>query len=116
MTATASIPDRISQLTEEGLIGMVEAAASMGTFRGGRPCHPSTIARWATKGIRLPNSQILKLEVLRCGNTFRTSRAALRRFLEAQQDTTAIDPPRTPTERRRASDRAAAELADMGVK
>jgi Protein of unknown function (DUF1580) len=110
MTANASIADRISRLTAEGLIGMVEAAASMGTFRGGRPCHLSTIARWATKGIRLPNGQILKLEVLRCGNTFRTSKAALRRLLEAQQDTTAIDPPRTPTERRRANDRAVAKL------
>src|SRR5262249_28589608 len=67
MTATANISDRISRLTEEGLIGMVEAAASMGTFRGGRPCHPSTIARWSTKGIRLANGEILKLEVLRCG-------------------------------------------------
>jgi Protein of unknown function (DUF1580) len=113
---TATISDRIGRLTDEGLIGMAEAAASMGTFRGGRPCHPSTIARWATNGIRLPNGHILKLEVLRCGNTFRTLRAALRRFLEAQQDTTAIDPPRTPTERRRANDRAAAELAEMGVK
>ncbi|HKA06661.1 MAG TPA: DUF1580 domain-containing protein [Gemmataceae bacterium] len=116
MTATANISDRISRLTEEGLIGMVEAAASMGTFRGGRPCHPSTIARWSTKGIRLANGEILKLEVLRCGNSFRTSKAALRRFVEAQQDTSAIDPPRTPTERRRANDRAAAELAEMGVK
>ncbi|HKB04208.1 MAG TPA: hypothetical protein VKD90_18435 [Gemmataceae bacterium] len=40
MNATANISDRISRLTEEGLIGMVEATASMGTFRGGRPCHP----------------------------------------------------------------------------
>jgi hypothetical protein len=44
---------------------MAAAAKLLGTFRGGRPCHPSTVVRWCLDGIKLANGQRLKLEFIR---------------------------------------------------
>jgi hypothetical protein len=108
----------IERLMGEGLLGMAETARLLGTFRGGRPCHASTIVRWCLDGVKLRNGQRLRLEHIRVGERLMTSKAALLRFLEAQQDPASIastTAPRSPAERARANAKAEAELAEHGI-
>lgn len=115
MTATLQ---RIDRITSEGPLGMAEAAKLLGSFRRGRPTHPSTPTRWATKGFRLPSGENIRLETIRIAGRLMTSRAAVLRFLEAMQDPTDNAAPaamRSPAERRRAAERAGRELEKMGA-
>jgi len=113
----ASVSERIDRILTEQPIGMSEAARLLGTFRAGRPCHPSTIVRWCLSGIRLADGRRLHLEFLRCSSRLMTSRPALLRFLAAQQDAEPepVEPPRTAAERLRATDRAEQELRELGI-
>jgi hypothetical protein len=113
------VSDRVDRILSEGPIGASEAARLLGVFRGGRPTHPSTPVRWMLSGVQLPDGRRIKLEHIRVANRLMTSRAALIRFLAAQQDpgsTPMIEPPRSPAECRRSNARAEAELERMGVK
>jgi hypothetical protein len=114
-----SVSEHINKIISEGAIGMAECARLLGSFRGGRPCHPSTPTRWCLSGVRLPDGRILRLEHYRTAGRLMTSRPALLRFLAAQQEPIDLpDPsaPRSPAERQRAAKRAEAELESLGVK
>jgi hypothetical protein len=110
--------DAVTRLIEEGLIGLSQAARLTGTFRQGRPTHPSTLARWAMRGVTLPDGRVLKLESLRLNGRLCTSKQAITRFILAQQVPTSPgdtpDPPRSPAAGRRASEDAAAQLKEDG--
>ncbi len=112
-----SVISHIDRIMSEGPIGMAEGARLLGTFRRGRPCHPSTLTRWCLTGVRLADGRILRLEHYRTAGRLMTSRAALLRFLAAQQlpIDIPIAAPRSPAERRRASNRAADELSKAGI-
>src|SRR5262245_21539293 len=112
-TASATTPhiDPTQSLVEtilsESPLGMSATARRLGTFRDGKATHPSTITRWATRGVQLPDGRLLKLEAVRVNGRLVTSWPAILRFIAAQQppdsnghrlETT----PRTPGERRRA--------------
>ena len=78
---------------------------------------PSTVFRWVTKGMRTGDGLMVRLEAVRVGGRWLTSRGAVARFvaaLTAAADpvSAATTPPtlRTPAARRRASEKAAAEL------
>lgn len=75
----------IERILAEGAIGCAEAARVFATVRNGRPCHPSTVNRYCLKGVPLPDGSIVKLEHFRAAKRLLTSRAALVRFLAAQQ-------------------------------
>jgi hypothetical protein len=116
---TDSVSLQIDRILSEGPIGASEAAAQMGVFRKRRGTHPSTIVRWMVDGVRLSDGRTLKLEHIRVSNRLMTSRAALIRFLAAQQEPCVpptIEPPRSPAERLRSNARAEAELERLGVK
>jgi hypothetical protein len=85
--------------------------------RGGKRLNPTTPWRWATKGVKAPDGRRIHLETIRAGGRTFTSVEAVGRFVAALtprvEGTT--PPTRTPTERRKASDRAAAELEAMGA-
>jgi hypothetical protein len=113
------ISEHVDRVLTEGAIGAAAAARLLGTFRGGRSTHPSTVTRWMLSGVRLPDGRTLRLEHIRVANRLMTSRPALIRFLAAQQTPASIpdvEPPRSPTVRRRANETAKAELARLGVK
>lgn len=113
-----AIEIQIEKIINEGAIGMAEAAKLPGTFRRGRPCHPSTLTRWCLDGVKLPNGQTIHLEHYRQAGRIMTSRAALLRFLVAQQDQASIasaNAPRSPGERERAANKAGKELEALGV-
>jgi len=110
-----SISSQIEKLLAEGPIGMAETARLLGTFRGGKPCHPSTPTRWCYSGVKLPDGSTLRLEHFRSAGRLVTSKAALLRFLTAQQGEMPAPSPRSPAQRNCAAEAAGAELEAMGA-
>jgi hypothetical protein len=111
--------DHVQRILDEGALGMAQAARFFGSYRSGRPTHPSTLTRWCLDGIRLRNGRRLRLEHIRIGERLLTSKAAVLRFLTQQQDASSIpEPPtlRSPAERKRANAKAEAELEASGIK
>ncbi len=111
-----SIPtdDLVARLMSEGPIGMRCAANIFGSFRDGKPTHSSTVTRWAMRGIKLTGGRVLKLESFRLNGRLATSRQALLRFVQAQQNPPGDLQPSgtqaTPAQRNRAAEKASAEL------
>lgn len=104
---------------EPELIGLAEAAGHFGKAgRGGRPVHPATLSRWIQAGVRGQSGARVKLRAVRIGAKWATTAAWLAEFVAATTAASGAgegDAPRTPAERRRAADAAAAELAAIGA-
>lgn len=113
------VSERIERLMNEGLLGPAALARHLGTFRGGRPTHPSSVSRAMLQGTRLPDGRVVRLEHVKINGRMMSSRAALVRYLAAQQvddEQPEQDPaPRTPTARRKASEEAVRELEKLGA-
>jgi hypothetical protein len=105
--ATAMI-ERLPNEPEK--LGMAAAGVLLGEGCGGAPIHATTVTRWCLKGVKVQGGRRVKLEYIRAGGKLITTRPAVVRFLAAQTET-----PRTPTQRRKAAEAAAAELEAMGV-
>ena len=96
---------------------MSVAARCLGTFRGGKPTHPSTPTRWALYGITRGDGTVLKLESAHLNGRLITSKQALIRFIVAQQQPADGPVPaavRSPSARQRASEAAANRLSELG--
>jgi hypothetical protein len=121
MTQTNHTKSHVESIVEriltEGPIGMSAAARLYGSFRGGRPTHPTTPTRHHLHGVILPDGQVVRLEAVRIAGRLMTSRAAVARFIAAQQieQPPATPPTRSPSARRRASEAAAEHLARAGI-
>lgn len=106
------VEDVVTRLMGEGPIGMRCAANVFGSFRDGKPTHSSTVTRWATKGVKLADGQVIKLESFRLNGRLVTSRQAIIRFIQAQQ--TLLSSPETkqptPTQLNRAAEKATQQL------
>jgi hypothetical protein len=103
-------------LNEESLISLSQAAARFPGHRGAKRLHPATLTRWILKGVRAVDGRRVKLEAIRVGCRWLTSEPALQRFADALGNPPdEKPPPRTPTARQRASERADAELRAMGA-
>jgi hypothetical protein len=106
-------------VTTEQPISLAQAATLVPPARRGRRTHLSTILRWILRGAKAPDGAHVKLEAVRLGGRWMTSKAALQRF--AERLTPSLDgngvpsAPRAPAKRQQASDRAAAELERLGV-
>jgi hypothetical protein len=107
----------VERLTTEGLVSMAAIARMLGELRGRRPVHPSTPYRWATKGVRTKDGRVIRLEYITLAGRPVSSRAALLRFLAAQQDTppasSSVEAPRSPAARNRDSERAAEQYRKL---
>lgn len=110
-----SVSQHIQRLLDEGPIGMAQVAKIVGTFRLGKPCHPSTPTRWCLYGVRLPDGTVLRLEHYRTAGRLMTSTPAVVRFLVAQQTDPPPPPPRSAAERNRAAEAAGSELEKLGA-
>ena len=66
----------------ETLRPLAEAARRLPALRGGRPVNPTTLWRWATRGVRSRGGLTVKLETLKVGGTCCTSDEALARFFQ----------------------------------
>lgn len=105
--------DQIERIIDDAPIGTHAAARLMGTFRKGRPCHPSTITRWCRDGVTRPDGAVIRLAHFYVGSRIMTSRRSLLEFIAAQQPAPLPDaPPRSPAARDRAAEDAARELND----
>jgi hypothetical protein len=109
-------------LTIETSLSLAEACRLVPPSRRGKKTHLSTLLRWITSGAKTPDGRTIRLQALRLGGRWVTSREALQRFAEAltprlaaDHDTAAVPPLRTSGQRQRASDRAGAELEKLGI-
>ena len=107
-------------LQTEQIVALSGGAKALPLIDGKRP-HPSTLWRWATKGLRG-----VRLDYVRIGHRLCTSHEALNRFVNALAETGAepavvaaktprADRARTDTKREREIARAEAELSAAGV-
>ena len=69
-------------ISTEQLLTLPQAARVRPHGRLGRPTHPSTVYRWISRGAR-GVAGVVKLEGVRLGGSWYTSREALQRFAEA---------------------------------
>jgi hypothetical protein len=77
-----------------------------------------SVWRWLLRGVPDPQGRRVRLEGVRVGGRWLTSKEALERFAEAltpQWEDDARTPPRTKTARRKASQRAAIKLQEVGI-
>jgi hypothetical protein len=105
-------------LTNETPLPLAVAARLVPPARGGKRTHLSTILRWILEGTRGPSGETVRLEAVRLGSRWMTSREALQRFADRLTPRLDGDPapaPRTSGRRQRASERAAAELTALGI-
>ena len=106
-------------LTHESSITLAEACRLVPAARGAKKTHLSTLLRWILHGAKTPDGQTVRLEALRLGGKWVTSREALQRFAERLtpkiDDTSPTPTPRSEAKRRRASERAAAKLETLGM-
>jgi hypothetical protein len=104
-------------LLTETVLGLKDAAKLVPSARQGRPVSFACLWRWVLHGAKAPDGERVRLEAVRLGGRWVTSREALQRFAERltpqAQDQPA--PPRTPRQRRRAAERAEKELERMGI-
>lgn len=108
------MPDTL--FNDEPLITLSEAASRFPGHRGAERLHPATLTRWILRGVRAVDGRRVKLEAVRVGCRWLTSEPALTRFAAALCAT--HNPPplsQSPATRRKASERAAAELERLGA-
>jgi hypothetical protein len=115
-----AVPQVLAEIQAGDGLSLSAAGRMFPGHRGGASVDPSTVFRWVTKGTRTTAAQAVKLEAVRVGGRWLTSRAAVARFVSAL--TTAADPAatftpptRTAATRSRQSERAAAKLREMGA-
>lgn len=103
-------------VASEETFGLIEASKIFPRGRRGKRPHLSTLLRWITDGCRAPGGRRVRLEALRLGSKWVTSRQAIQRFAERLTPSGDAPPsPRSATTRSRASARAAAELDRAGI-
>jgi hypothetical protein len=96
-------------ISSEHTISLTEACQSLPKGRRGRQPHLSCLLRWITKGSRSPDGRRVRLEAVRLGGRWITSREALTRFAEAltpRFHDQASPAPRSRRKRQAANDRA----------
>ena len=99
-------------ISTEQLLTLPQAARVRPHGRLGRPTHPSTVYRWISRGVR-GVAGVVKLEGVRIGGSWYTSREALQRFAEALTNGS-TETVRGDTPRQRAAD-ADEELRRLGI-
>ena len=103
-------------LSTESTLSLRDAAKLLPPGRLGRPASFQCLLRWVLDGARAPDGQLVKLEALRLGGRWVTSKEALQRFADSL--TARSDKPvstRTPRQRRRAAEKAERELEKLGI-
>ena len=109
-------------LANEQRIGLHDAAKLYPSFRNGRPTHISTPLRHITRGLRLTNGEIVRLEGTRLGGRWIASVEAVQRFTErltagalGDAPNASAPPIRTTAQRRRELANVDVELDDSKI-
>lgn len=120
MADHTSSAEPVPQVLQEIQSGQGLALSAVGRLfpahRGTGTVDPSTVFRWVTKGAKTPAGDLVKLEAVRVGGRWLTSRGAVARFvaaLTAAADSAPVLPTRTPAQQQRAGDVAGRKLVKM---
>ena len=109
--------ETVDRLVQEGSLGMAAAGRALGEC-GGRPRHSVTMTRCCLRGWPLPDGTRIHLEHFKLNGRLFTSKAAILRFIAAQNEPTTSEPaslPSSPASRSRAAIAASRELDSLGV-
>lgn len=111
---TSLVPEGLlAELVNGEGIGLAAASKHFPPCRSGRPTHPASLSRWITSGVRTPDGRTVRLEACRHAGKWLTSRAAIARFLRAQQPAPSTDQPApVPSAHQAAVER---ELRELGI-
>jgi hypothetical protein len=115
------VPEVLSEIQSGEGLSLSAAGRLFPGHRGGAAVDPSTVFRWVTRGTRTTTGHAVKLEAVRVGGRWLTSRGAVARFVaaltEAADPAPVSAPPvsRSRTASRRANDRAIARLKSLGA-
>jgi hypothetical protein len=105
-------------ITSESTLTLAQAAALLPRGRNGARPPLGCLLRWVLQGSKSPSGERVRLEAIRLGGRWVTSRETLQRFAERLTPQLGDEPParpRTANQRWRASERAGLELDRMGV-
>jgi hypothetical protein len=105
-------------LTTETPLSLAQAARLLPPGRRNRPVTFACILRWILSGCRAHDGQLVRLEAIRLGGRWVTSREAIQRFAEAltpQIPSVLSTPARTSSQRQRAAEQAGRELEQLGI-
>jgi hypothetical protein len=105
-------------LQAETVISLSQAARTLPPGRRGKPVTLSCVLRWVLNGVKGPSCEKVRLEAIRVGSRWLTSREAIQRFadrLTPRLDAASPALPRSAAQRQRASERAARELHRIGI-
>jgi hypothetical protein len=101
----------MSNLLNEAIISIHEAAGQIPGRRPGKKLSFTTLWRWIIKGIRTGDGQVIRLEAVRLGARWVTSREAIIRFSAKLTPPTDAPPAtRTPASRQRGAKHSREEL------
>jgi hypothetical protein len=120
-TVSEAVPQVLAEIQSGEGLSLSAAGRLFPGHRGGASVDPSTVFRWVTKGTKTARGQVVKLEAVRVGTRWLTSRGAVARFVAAltaaSDSAPAAAPPttRTPAARRRAVEKAVTTLEAMGA-
>jgi hypothetical protein len=105
-------------ILSETMLSLAQAARRFPAGRKGAPVSLSCVLRWILQGAKAPDGTVVRLEGVRVGGRWLTSVEALARFAERltpRREGVGEPAPRTPTQRRRAAERAERELERLGI-
>jgi hypothetical protein len=114
-------PSVLAEIQSGQGLNLSAAGRLFPAHRGVGTVGPSTVFRWLTKGARATGGQLVKLEAVRVGGRWLTSRGAVARFVQALTSAstpvpgTPAPPPRSSAARQKASERAGRELEKRGA-
>ena len=95
---------------------LTQIARQIPGARGAKQLHPATLTRWILTGAKSTDGTTVRLKATRCGHRWLVRAADLHDFFEVlagpAEGPAAV---RTPGQRRRASERAATQLKNMGA-
>jgi Protein of unknown function (DUF1580) len=100
------LPPLPVNIRSEQLLSLPQAARRFPPYRQDRPVNPSTVWRWISGGVKLPDGSRVKLGAVRLSGRWLTSVEAIERFIAAQtrapaDNTADALTPRTPAKRQR---------------
>lgn len=105
-------------ILSETLLTLHDAARLLPSNRAGKRVNFATVWRWVLKGVNTLEGNRVRLEAVRVGGRWLTSREALDRFaasLTPSTDTATTNPIRAPSRRRRDISAATKRLNRMGI-
>lgn len=105
----------MATLLTESVCSLHDAAKSLPLSHGQKPVNFTTIWRWAIKGVKSTTGERVKLEAVRLGGRWITSKEAIERFSAALTGATTPEPIRAPSQRTRAAEAAKKKLESIGI-